>query len=1123
MLTKNAGWISAATSLALAASLAGCSGGGSGGSFHVSTCSLGCSGQGGGQILCGVVGIAENQEVTLLFTSPVDPGSISKESFVVREAVGGASAAGSRFVDPTNPNRLIFRPKLTIGPAGETIFGFESGKSYEVYLNGTVQKDPKPFVESADGRENETRVACTVQASQGIVDTIPGKPSASVFVTVEQSGGSEAEVELLQGQVPGATEVKTFSSVVIEFDELMDISSILDPSTGIAPGIDVLLDLDGNIATTNDRAQIEGSFTFGFDQNAQTTSLAFTPTTGFPSLGADAGEPRLVVVVLDDGIQDIAGNGLDQPGTYNFVPQQIAYPAVTLPPGGEQFVDQANLDAPVSGSPWGTDVAGRLTPGEGGGSGRHGELHVAAGQTLVLHSSGAKASAEIEFTAIPLNLDKLTIGGVSFVFRTNPVATNPLHVPIRYSLTYTVSSLVEVIRAYAAANPTSQVATATYTQSDLATVRVEAIAEGIPAPAYVLLVEPNLANPPYAELSSGTLTGGFVEHTFTGTDLVTNFDFDAGTGTPGGKPADLVVDDGVFEFSRVVIEPTATVLLTGSNPVRLLVRGDFELADLALIDLSGEDAGQHNSTTPFGQPGAAAGPNAGSGGKGGDRSSQPALAVDDFGAAVTLENPDLDGSDGLGVGGVAAQGEGLGGVRYPAEFPDTTAPVDYKGWAHGFNCTSGMMANTGSGGAYSLPGVRGQTKVVEANGTSTLGEVSNKPIDNTLGGSAAQVGLEPASANPTGNRLLSPGVGDLRGGSGGGGAGAHVGSTQTDLFGSNCFGNDFFIFSDNSGAGGGGGGGALQIQAGGTLALQGQVDAGGGAGGSSAVVATINGSLASPGGGASGGAVLVQGGTLELAQQPSRILVDGGAAGTGGYLLVPSLAGPGSPGIVRVEQRGSAPDATLVAASTFPTDPLDPTSVKWLSAGAWAYNFDLTDEFESVTGSQSCWMQVIGSHFSLTLLDDPAAPAAPEDMGWNMDVILDLGAGEITVPWRGSDGNGPFLGLYPEEYWGTLLNRDLELGQTGAPIVVRFQAAATSAPLNFPCEVDPDDPNGPFEVGSVTPWVRQPRELNDFVPLPTVVRFLVLFDRSHPDFDSEFPVFIKIKGVTNLRIEAQPE
>lgn len=1123
MLENNAGRISASAALALA--LTACSGGSGGSGFTVSTCSLGCSGGSGGQqIACGVVGIAENQEISLTFTSPVDPFSVTKESFAVRDAITGASAAGTRFVDPTNPNRLIFRPKLGVAPNGDPIFGFEAGRAYEIFLNGVVQNDPPPYVTNLNGNGNEARVNCTVEASQGIVDTLPGKPSVQIFVTVEDPGGGTTQQELMLGQTPGAQNVKTLSTLRLEFDELMDISTMFNPSTGTSPNIAVLLDVDGNPLTTSDRATIPGSYAYGYDQTAQTTTLLFTPSNGFPSLGADELNPRLVVVTLGPNITDIAGNQIDVPGTYNFVPKQVLFPSATMPAGGEQFTDQNRLDEEASGSPWGTDVAGRLTPGEGGGSGRHGELVVAAGQTVVLHSSEAKASAVVEFLLNPQENDILTIAGVEFTFKETPLTD--VEAKIQYNgasanIAYTISTLVEQLNDYVLANPGSAVAAATFTQLGHNKMLVEAVAPGIPSPPYSLAVSSVDASDPYASVSSGTLAGGFVAHTFSDPDIVTNFDFSAATGIPGGTPPDLVVADGLFEFSRVSVEPTGTLVLQGDAPVRILSRGEFVLADQGVVDLSGESQPGHLSHTPYGQPGGKPGPGAGRGGRGGDRSNQPTLA-NSSAIGVTVANPVANGEAGVGVGGVAAAGEGLGGLRWPSLFP--VGPMTFNGWCQTPGCTSGQYANTGSGGAYTLDGDDGDTQVSIANGTAqNSASIPNKPvIGNTVGGDAAQVGLEPASANPTGNRLLTPAMGHLLGGAGGGGGGAHVAGTTTALLGSACFAEGFSLFPDNSSAGGGGGGGAAQIQAGGLLSISGQILASGGDGGSAGASATTAQRRAAPGGGGSGGAVLLQGGTLALANQPSRILVNGGEGGTGGDTNAPSTAGAGSPGIVRVEQRGAAPDATTVAASVFPTDGMDPTSVNWLSVGEWLYLEDdvatmNADEFESVTGSQSCWLQVPGPFFSLTFESDPAAPAAPGAMSWNMDVILDDGmGGEVTVPWRGSDGAGHFMGQYPEEYWGTLLNRDLGMGETASPIVVRFQGLRTTGQFDFPCDVDLTDPNEPIVIGSVTPWVQQPEELNAFLPLVTSARFLVLFDRSHP----EFPL---IKGVTNLRIEVQPE
>jgi hypothetical protein len=57
-------------------------------------------------------------------------------------------------------------------------------------------------------------------------------------------------------------------------------------------------------------------------------------------------------------------------------------------------------------------------------------------------------------------------------------------------------------------------------------------------------------------------------------------------------------------------------------------------------------------------------------------------------------------------------------------------------------------------------------------------------------------------------------------------------------------------------------------------------------------------------------------------------------------------------------------------------------------------------------------------------------------------------------------------------------------------------------------------------TGSLTPWVRHPSELNEFLPRPNMVRFCVVFDNSVARGSS---VSSLIHGVTNLRIQAQPD
>jgi hypothetical protein len=179
-------------------------------------------------------------------------------------------------------------------------------------------------------------------------------------------------------------------------------------------------------------------------------------------------------------------------------------------------------------------------------------------------------------------------------------------------------------------------------------------------------------------------------------------------------------------------------------------------------------------------------------------------------------------------------------------------------------------------------------------------------------------------------------------------------------------------------------------------------------------------------------------------------------------------------------------------------------SINWLSVGTWQRQRVLPESF---SGSQSCWMRPTGNFLQLDFVEDGAG-----DFGWNVDMILDTGGGPQTVAYRGSS---IFGGMSPEEFWGQLFDSELGPGEMGAPFVVRFQGAKSKGPLTDPCNVNPDDPSGPVVVGSLTPWVRHPAELNEFSPQPDMVRFLILFDASHADI-------AQIKGVTNLAIRAQP-
>ena len=91
----------------------------------------------------------------------------------------------------------------------------------------------------------------------------------------------------------------------------------------------------------------------------------------------------------------------------------------------------------------------------------------------------------------------------------------------------------------------------------------------------------------------------------------------------------------------------------------------------------------------------------------------------------------------------------------------------------------------------------------------------------------------------------------------------------------------------------------------------------------------------------------------------------------------------------------------------------------------------------------------------------------------------------------------------------------------GAYLSVLFQGATAVDDISTdPCDVQLSGVGAKIAEGSLTPWVRHPDELNQFLPRPNMVRFTIVFDRSGAPAGS---VASRIQGVTDLIIHAQPD
>jgi len=165
-------------------------------SMYVEGCSLGCSnGSGGTQVSCSLVNVYENSEISVRFSRPVDPSSVSVSTFIVVDVFNGLSIAGARFVDPHDGQRVVFRPALAFDAFAQAHYAFTSGGIYQVFVHGQAQGDPGPFIMSNDvlPQMNQSRLQCTVVANLGVLDVgalfCPGDGSASPCPCGPNAGG----------------------------------------------------------------------------------------------------------------------------------------------------------------------------------------------------------------------------------------------------------------------------------------------------------------------------------------------------------------------------------------------------------------------------------------------------------------------------------------------------------------------------------------------------------------------------------------------------------------------------------------------------------------------------------------------------------------------------------------------------------------------------------------------------------------------------------------------------------------------------------------------------------------------------------------------------------------------
>ncbi len=1073
--------------LGLLAALPACSGssdglfgggsGSAGGEMYIVSCSLGCgNGSTSSTIGCSLVNISQNAEVVIQFSEPVALSSVTSNTFRLINLNNGTVPSGVFTLDPADARRLIFRPSLDFVGPGNPEWGFDPGQTYQFLILGAgVDDGATAYIRSTSGKNNSTRMDCTVQTTEPLVDPVPGSPSVTAYVTSTLTPDGDVifdpQTNLPVGGIPldGASQVPTRCRIVLIFDDIMNKATVANQLNGQSNTMTVLIDPDGDL-NTSDLVPWAGSWNVDVDfDNLLRTTAIFTPVGGeFPSGGDDPNNPRLILVDITNQLLDVVGKSLDNPSTaiWSTTTQPVEEVLIT-----EDFTTTDSFDEVRSSKDaWGVGNPPRVVPGQGGGSGRLGEFTIPAGQVVTVDTDSevfplvdqvvpvmTNEIPGVDYDPLDLNawptvtIDPVAQPGASFEFS---------RIDIDGTLVVTGS---QPLRLFA---------------------RGEAIVDGIidltgetPEPHVSNSGGDQASNPSDGQLTAAGGQGGQgaagagaggqgadrIDMTNASLPVMINvggilFPGAVNTGRNGGGVGGL--PDGTGGVGGVNWPPTLPQNASPTSPDY----GDAELSNIvvdanacrvAMVGGPGS-GGSHalqgevgQGTSPFAPvfPGTLA--NAPSPTPGGDNSALDLEAPGSAPSGANKRNLEfwrkhLRGGSGGGGGGAHIYGSRMNGASGPT--------CSQNGLLFPFFDHSGAGGGGGGGTVQIAAGLRlALNNLIDCHGGD--------------GGSSTVPGAAIELCTSAGQ-------------SGGGDP--------------NC--------EKYAAPGGGGAGGSVRLQAPTvTLANQpGRINVNGGQGG------------------------LGVGGSQGGAGSPGLVRIEF----TEGFVSEAAAAATYAPLISPVDP----------ADPTF-NNPFPSAAI--LSVGLWENLLDPSnpDFFvtrpESFSGSQSCWLrpEIEGAVFGLNFVsDDPGGADLASQYGWNFDVVYDVpGVGERLFPYRGvpQAGDGYEEALFPatelggvdfETYLGNQLNHDQPSLSTGSYLCVRFQGVRTTSDPSNLCTLDVFGPG--VEPDTLTPWVLHPDQLNLFSPQPNLIRFAVIFDQQLKRFDPT--VAGNIRGVTNLRIRVQP-
>jgi len=397
--------ISALSSVVLSVSLSGCGGGGSslfnnddvttggdgggsGGSssFAIVSCSLGGAPCGGASNV-----VQQSTQIVFTFNAPVLESSVTAETLnIVEVDTGGGGGGEPAGIRKVAGNKVTFIPEVSFDSSGNVIYGFSPNRTYRI----RIPSGQGNTIRSVNGKNNTAAVDTNVIVTNQLADVKPGSPSAALLIP------TPAQINAAPVNTP----------IEIEFDDIMDASTLVNKIQGTSNSMAVKVDLDGETDTPadfQDQIDIPGTWDISFNSTNQTTTVSFAHPSDFPGPGP-TGSRRIVVVMNSALIKDLGGNTLAGGQVLKFKTTSAVGSPFTIT---ENFGDNLGEDAQRSGANMWNSAAnpGVLVPGVGGGSGTHGDFVASTANDFNNTNFGAIATDGIAVSTATVKRTPLTI------------------------------------------------------------------------------------------------------------------------------------------------------------------------------------------------------------------------------------------------------------------------------------------------------------------------------------------------------------------------------------------------------------------------------------------------------------------------------------------------------------------------------------------------------------------------------------------------------------------------------------------------------------------------------------------------------------------------------------------